>query len=161
MEWYLIPEEDCLSQTNVNVCFCGVHSMLHVHVCMYIHVLVHVPRWFLCLPLNPLPTAVASGDGDKSDVSPLRSLPTRSRAQALNKRVKGECMCVCVSVCVCVCVYVGGGGMFVACCPVSISVHVPRWFLRIPFLQLLPVEMAIRVMCLLYTHYQPVAEHRL
>ena len=111
---------------------------------------------------NSLPAAVASGDGDKSDVSPLHSLPTHSRAQALNKRVKGECMCVCVSVCVCVCVcvYVGGGGMFVACCPVSISVHVPRWFLRIPFLQLLPVEMEIRVMCLLYAHYQPVVEHR-
>ena len=45
---------------------------------------------------NPLPAAVASGDGDKSDVSPLHSLPTRSRAQALNKRVKGECVCVCV-----------------------------------------------------------------
>ena len=55
--------------------------------CMYI--LVHVPRWFLCLLLNPLLAAVASGDGDKSDVSPLHSLPTRSRAQALNKRVKG------------------------------------------------------------------------
>ena len=58
---------------------------------------------------NPLPAAVASGDGDKSDVSPLHSLPTRSRAQALNKRVKGECMCVCVSVCVCVCVRWGWG----------------------------------------------------
>ena len=55
---------------------------------------------------NPLPAAVASGDGDKSDVSPLHSLPTRSRAQALNKRVKGECMCVCVCECVCVCVCV-------------------------------------------------------
>ena len=40
--------------------------------------------------VNPLPAAVASGDGDKSDVSPLHSLPTRSRAPALNKRVKGE-----------------------------------------------------------------------
>ena len=37
--------------------------------------------------VNPLPTAVASGDGDKSDVSALYSLPTRSRAQALKKRV--------------------------------------------------------------------------
>ena len=43
---------------------------------------------------NPLPAAFASGYGDKSDVSPLHSLPTRSRAQALNKRVKGECVCV-------------------------------------------------------------------
>ena len=68
------------------------------------YILVHVPRWFLCLPLNPLPAAVASGDGDKSAVSPLHSLPTRSRAQALNKRVKGEC--VCVHVCVYMYVYV-------------------------------------------------------
>ena len=68
---------------------------------------------------NPLPAAVASGDGDKSDVSPLYSLPTRSRAQALNKRVKGMCVCVCVCV-------LGVGGVFVACCPVSISVHMPR-----------------------------------
>ena len=49
---------------------------------------------------NPLPAAVASGNGDKSDVSPLHSLSTRSRAQALKKRVKGECVCVCVCVCV-------------------------------------------------------------
>ena len=69
------------------------------------YILMHVPRWFLYLPLNPLPAAVASGDGDKSDVSPLRSLPTRSRAQALNKRVKGECVCVIECVCVHVCVY--------------------------------------------------------
>ena len=47
----------------------------------------------MCHPLNSLPTAVANGDGDKNDVSPLHSLPTRSRAQALNKRVKGECVC--------------------------------------------------------------------
>ena len=124
MEWCPIPEEDCSSQTNVNVCFCGVHCMLHGHVCMYI--LVHVPKWFFCLPLNPLPAAVASGDGDKSDVSPLRSLPTRSRAQALNKRDKGECVCVCVCARMCVCVGGVGGGVFAACCPVSRSVHVPR-----------------------------------
>ena len=85
----------------------------------------------MCLPLyiNPLPAAVASGDGDKSDVnvSPVHSLPPRSRA---NKKVMGECVCVrvhvhvhvCVHVCVRVCVL---GGVFVACCPVSISVHVP------------------------------------
>ena len=60
------------------------------------YILVHIPRCFLCHPLNPLPAAVASGDGDKSDVSPLHSLPTRSRVQALNKRVKGERVCVCL-----------------------------------------------------------------
>ena len=115
--------------------------------------------WFLCHPLhvNPLPAAVASGDGDKSDVSPLHSLPTRSRAQALNKRVKGECVCVCVCVrvraCVCGCVGGEGGVCSVLSC---ISVHVLRWFLRVPFLQLLPVEMEIRVICLLYIHYQPI-----
>ena len=51
---------------------------------------------------HALPAAVASGDGDKSDVSPLHSVPTRSRAQALNKRIKGECVCVCMRVCECV-----------------------------------------------------------
>ena len=56
--------------------------------------------------INPLPAAVTSEDGDKSDVSLLHSLPTRSKAQALNKRVKGECVCVCVEE--------GGGG----CCSV-------------------------------------------
>ena len=64
------------------MCLCGVHSVLsYVYTCAG--------------KMNPLPTAVASGDGDRSDVSPLHSLPTRSRAQALNKRVKGECECVC------------------------------------------------------------------
>ena len=53
---------------------------------------------------NPLPAAVASGNGDKSDVSPLHSLSTRSRAQALKKRVKGECVCVCVCVKIVLCV---------------------------------------------------------
>ena len=45
---------------------------------------------------NLLPAAVASGDRDKSDadVPPLHSLPTRSRAQTLNKRVEHECVCV-------------------------------------------------------------------
>ena len=39
--------------------------------------------------INPLPAAVASEDGDKSDVSLLHSLPTCSKAQALDKRVNG------------------------------------------------------------------------
>ena len=74
---------------------------------------------------NPHPATVASGDGDdKSDVCPLHSLSTRSRAQALNERVKGECVCVCVS---CVRVRararVGGGGVLVACCLVSLHVY--------------------------------------
>ena len=98
---------------------------------MYVHTYACTQMVFVSSLKSPS-AAVASGDGDKSDVSPLRSLPTRSRAQALNKRVKGECVCVCACACVCtrVCVLlgVGGGGVLVACCPVSacISVHVPR-----------------------------------
>ena len=99
----------------VCVCVCvlgvggGVCSVLS---CIYI--CTHAEMIFA----NPLPAAVASGNGDKSDVSPLRSLPTRSRAQALNKRVKGECVCVCVCVRVCVhvCVGVGGGVCSVLSC---------------------------------------------
>ena len=74
----------------------GIRSMLSpIHNCI-------PAQMIFCLSL---PAAVATGVEDKSGVSPVRTLPTRSRAQALNMR---GCVSVCESVCVSVCL--GGGG---------------------------------------------------
>ena len=73
---------ECVSVC-VRVCVCigGGGGCLLRAVCTHVQM--------ICA--NLLPAAVSSGNSDKSDVSPLHSLTTRSRAQALNKRVKGEC----------------------------------------------------------------------
>ena len=94
----------------VCVCMC---MCVYMYVCVCVRVCVNwgwggdvcsmLSCIYICthaqmICVNPLLAAVVSGDGDKSDVSPVHSLPTRSRAQALNKRVKGERVCerVCV-----------------------------------------------------------------
>ena len=104
-----------------------------------------------CIPVQmifclSLPAAVATGVEDKSGVSPVRTLPTRSRAQALNMR---GCVSVCERVCESVC---WGGGI----CSVLSCIHncTPTQMILCvsPFLQLLPLELKIRVVCLLYAH---------